>query len=212
MSKEPFSLRWTEVWTMAITRPQPETYGTLLQDTNTRLSRAITWLFLTSLLSTLALFNALMTTQEFQEAMTLLLAENGISSVDVNIGQVLFFSALFAAPISAFFMVLGWLLLGRVIQFIADQMGAPQLTKGRFSQLMYCIGAIVAPLTLVGAFLSLIPLLGIFSLGVTLYQMYCLVRASQAVYQMDTRTAMTVVVFPIIGFFALQLILLGSLI
>lgn len=209
MSKDGFTLAWTDVWTLALTRPTPETYLQLLGDERRATNRAIFWLYFTSLVAVVVFVNSIIGSPQSQEALLLALAQNGLDTEGVNVAQALFVSSLCVAPFSAILSVVGWMVLASVIQAFANQVGERAHTAGKLQAYLYCLAAIVAPTTLVATFFTIVPFLSFLSLAVTVYQTYCLVRAAQGVYALEFRTALTVVVAPVLAFFLVQLLFLG---
>jgi hypothetical protein len=209
MSKDGFTLAWTDIWTLALTRPTPETYQQLLSDERRTTNRALVWLYFTSLLAVVVFVNSIIGSPQSQEALLLALAQNGLDTEGVNVAQALFVSSLCVAPFSAIFSVLGWMVLASVIQAFASQVGDRAQTAGKMQAYLYCLSAVVAPTTLLATFFTIVPLVSFLSFAVTIYQTYCLIRAAQGVYALEFRTAVGVVVAPVVAFFLLQLLFLG---
>lgn len=203
-----FRPSWSEVWTLAVTKPQKETFSLLLTDPNAKPARALLWVYLVAIVSFLVLYGSLVNNPELQNALFASLDQADLPTDDLT--QFLWAGGVIVSPFSGAFTVLGYVILGIVIQFVVDQMGVPERTRGKRALLLYCMGAIVAPLLLVSTLFNLVGI-GFLGLGVTVYQTYLLILATQAIYEMDFRNALTAVALPTIFFLLLQVVLLQGM-
>ncbi len=198
---------WTDVWTMAVTRPTVDTFDKLLQDPLVTWTRALAWLFLTGIISAVVSFNVLVSSPIFQDALAQMSAEAGLTS-DIG-GSVLLSLACFVVPFAAAFSVLGFLVLAWVIH-IAAQRAANMSLDGTFLRFFYCVAAISAPIGLLNALLVIVPLLGFLGLVLLGYQAYLYVLAVRAIYRLQGSTSVLVVLLPAAVFLLLQFVLVGS--
>jgi hypothetical protein len=204
------SLSWLEVWTLAITKPDPTIYRQLTEDPGAKPRRAIVWLIITSIMLSLVAFNLLFNNPQTVAVLTAQSAQTAQPLSEAQISQALFITALCALPLAAIFNTLIYGILAFAIQFVADQMGVPQRTNGKFKALFYLVGAIVAPMNVVLAVLNMLPILSILAIGAYVYQIFLMIRAAQGLYGMDGRTAAIVVGAPMLIFTLLQIIYLNG--
>lgn len=209
----PTSYRWTDVWTLAVTRPRVDTFTALLADPAARPMRAFLWLLVTGIVLAMVTLNQLFNDPALLSTVTGSLLENGVNVSNSEISQVLFIAALCATPFSALINVGLYGLLSLGIQLVADRSGVPTNTRGKGRQMFYLIGAIFAPLTLIATFGQLMPTeIGlIFALVIIGYQTFLAVLAAQALYSMERRAATIAVVLPTLIFYVLQVLLAGQL-
>lgn len=198
---------WTDVWTMAVTRPTVDTFHTLLQDPLVTWTRAVMWLFLTGMISAVVAFNALVSNPNFQAALAQMSAEAGIA--DGVSGGALLSAACIVAPFAASFSVFGFFALAWVIHMVAQRMaGVP--FSGVFLRLFYCIAAISAPISLLSALVAILPPLGFLGFVLLGYQAYLYVLAVRAIYGLQGSASVIAVLAPAGLFLLLQLSLVGN--
>lgn len=198
---------WTDVWTMAVTRPKTDTFHALLQDPLITWTRAIAWLFLSGVVSAVVSFNVLVSSPAFQDALAQMSAEAGLSGGVSR--SALLSVACFVAPFAATFNVLGFLALAWVIHSAAQRIANVPFA-GVFLRFFYCVAAISAPMGLLGALMAIVPLLGFLGIVLLGYQVYLYVLAVRAVYGLQGSASVWVVLLPSVVFFLLQLLLVGS--
>jgi hypothetical protein len=177
---------------------------------NAKPRRAIVWLIVTSMMLSLVAFNILFGSPQMMQAMTATTSQMGQPLSEAEISQALFITALCALPLAAIFNTFIYGLLAFGIQFVADQMGVPQRTNGKFKSLFYLVGAIVAPMNVVLAVLNMLPILSILAIVAYVYQIFLMIRAAQGLYGMDGRTASVTVGAPMLIFTLLQIIYLNG--
>jgi Yip1-like protein len=119
---------WFSVWREALTKPSDQTFARLAQSPNAKLTTALLWVFLGSLVN--ALFASLV-----QGAI---------------IRQVI--AAVCGAPIGAVVSVVAFMIFVGIVQLIAKMFGG----RGTFDQLAYATAAIVAPFSLINSVLTLL--------------------------------------------------------
>jgi hypothetical protein len=206
------SYSWADIWTAAVTRPRVETFSLLLQDSRPVPGRAFRWLLLTNTLVALVTFNAIFNNPQVIANLTTLLAENGTVVSNAEISQALLITSVCVAPFSGLLSVGVYALMAGIIQMVADQMGVPERTRGKWGRLFFLLGAIVAPLSLVSAFAIIVPALSLFiNLFILIYQMFLLTLAARALYDMPPRTAAVAVILPAAIFLIGQYLLVSGL-
>lgn len=206
------SFSWADIWSAAVTRPCVETFSLLLQDPRPVPMRAFRWLLLTNTLVALVTFNAIFNNPEVMASLTTLLAENGAVASSAEISQALLITSACMAPFSGLLSVGVYALMAGIIQAVAEQMGGAERTRGKWGQLFFLLGAIVAPLSLVSAFAIIVPALSLLiNLFILVYQMFLLTLAARALYGMPPRTAAAVVILPSAIFLIGQYLLVRGL-
>jgi len=137
---------WFSVWRDALTKPSDQTFARIAQSPNAKLTTALLWVFLGSLVN--ALLGSLVQGAIFRQMMQ-----------NSNLGGNAFPSAmrggLFAvvcgAPIAAIISVVIFAAVIGVVQVIAKMFGG----RGTFEQLAYAIAAIVVPVSLISSVFTL---------------------------------------------------------
>lgn len=200
--------RWTEVWTLATTRPQADSFRAILQDPVITWTRGVAWLFLTGLVSAFVAYNVIVNDAVFQTMLSQMSLEAGLQSGVSN--AALMTVACFIAPFAAGFNVLAFGGLAWVMHLLAQRTASVPF-EGAFVRFFYCVSAITSPMGLIGAFVTIVPFLGFLGLVILIYQAYLYKLAVEAVYGLQGRASLMVVALPILGFVFLQVFFLGSL-
>ncbi len=162
---------WFEAWRMTLTRPNEETFRSLVDDPNGSLGRALSWIAITSAISYLISafvqlwFSSLFAGPGLIEALEQeagLLLPGGLMIAGVYVCGL---------PMVVFISAVGMLLYSGVVQFTASALGG----EGTFTEMAYALAAFTAPLTLLSGLIGWIPLvncltipLGVYSLLLTL--------------------------------------------
>src|SRR5690349_9139047 len=146
---------WVSVWRDALTKPSDQTFARIAQSPNAKLTTALLWVFLGSLVNLLlaslvqgAVFRQIMQNSNF-----------GGNAFPRTFGGGLF-AVVCGAPIAAIISVVGFLIFVGVVQLLARMFGG----RGTFEQLAYATAAIVTPFSLVNSVLTLltaIPFVGL---------------------------------------------------
>lgn len=207
------SYSWTDIWTASVTRPHPDTYTTLLQDTNTRPRRAFFWMYVTGIVLALVTYNIVFSNADFQAQVTQAVAQSDVSASAGSISQVLLLLTLCATPFAAAFNVLLYALLSLAIHTVAQRTANASHVE-RHANLFYLMGAVIAPLTVVSAIATILPdVLGFgLSLAVMMFQTYCFVQIVRTVYLLDVRQAVLAAAVPTVLFYVLQWLVVGALV
>jgi hypothetical protein len=167
---------WISVWRDALTKPNEQTYSRIALSPNAKVTTALLWVFLGSLVNYLLSLPA-------QGVMMRRMMQNydfGGQEIPNFVGNGLL-TAVCGAPVWAVVQVILFAAIVGVVQLIAKMFGG----RGTFDQLAYAIAAIVTPFYLVGGLLGLlsaIPSVG-FCFGILgfLAALYVLVLEMMAV-------------------------------
>lgn len=203
---------WTDVWTMALTRPIPETYQTLLEDPHHQPSRSLRWMFLTGLVLAVITQNAIFNNPAFQAQLVEVAAQSGATVSPSEISQLLLLMTLCATPFAAIFNVMIYVTLTILMHWVARVMN-PELTRDDLRRLLYVVGAVVAPLTVISAVVFILPaaISALLSLAVLVFQTYIFVQVVRGVYNFPIQQALVAGIVPTLALYGLQWLVLGSL-
>ena len=137
---------WFSVWRNALTKPSDQTFATIAQSPNAKLTTALLWVFLGSLVNALfasfvqgAIIRQMMQNSDF--------GGNGFPQMGGGI-----VAAICGAPVGAVVSVVAFMIFVGVVQVIAKMFGG----RGTFDQLAYATAAIVAPFSLINSVLTLL--------------------------------------------------------
>ena len=164
---------WISVWRDALTKPSDQTFARIAQSPNAKLTTALLWVFLGSLVNLLfaslvqgVLFRQMMQNSDF--------GGNGFPRMAG--GSLL--AAVCAGPIIS---VIGFVIFVGIVQLLAKMFGG----RGTFEQLAYSTAAIVAPFSLINSVFTLlaaIPFVGLcFGLVSLIGVLYVIVLEVMAV-------------------------------
>jgi len=138
---------WVSVWRDALTKPSDLTFARIAQSPNAKLTTALLWVFIGSLVN--ALFASLVQGAIFRQMMQN--SNFGGEGFPRAVGGGLF-AVVCGAPIAAIISVVGFVIFVGVVQLLARMFGG----RGTFEQLAYATAAIVAPFSLVNSVLTLL--------------------------------------------------------
>lgn len=201
---------WSEVWTAVLTRPSVQTFTELLDDPQAKPRRAYIWVYLTAVLVVVMLGFSLINNPAISELLASAAVEAGLDS-SVSLTQTLFVSLLCTAPISAALVLVFFILFSSFVQFVATQITSAEQTAGRFQPLVYALACVIAPVNLIGLLLIIVPILGILSIPLSIYQVVLMVQAVRAVYGFEMQQALTATLIPTAVFFLLVVVFTGGL-
>lgn len=187
--KNDSSLPWNQVWMKAITSPSEATYEEIISDPNANLSRAFTWIALTSVLGSiisivfaLCLFSLNIGAGAFPTSDASQFGSVLTPSTGAMLGGLGIF-ALCSIPFSAVLAVVGLVITSGAANIIAKSFFNGQ---GTFEQLTYSYSAILSPITLISIALSAIPVVGAcLSLPLALYSLYLQGLSVRTVHRLD---------------------------
>jgi Yip1 domain len=143
---------WFSVWRDALTKPSDQTFAGIAQSPNAKLTTALLWVFLGSLVN--LLFASLVQGVVFRRMMQN--TDFGGSGFPRMAGGSLI-AAVCGGPIIS---VIGFVIFVGIVQLLAKMFGG----RGTFEQLAYATAAIVAPFSLINSVFTLlaaIPFVGL---------------------------------------------------
>jgi hypothetical protein len=187
---------WFTVWREAITRPSDTTFARIAQSPNAKLTTALLWVFLGSLVNFFllslvqgALINQMMQNSDF-----------GGQGFPSSAGGGLL-GAICGAPIGAIIQTVLFVIVIGVVQFLARMFGG----RGTLDQLAYAIAAIVTPFYFVSGLFSLLSAIpyagvcfGLVGFGLALYVLVLEVMAVKGVNQFGWGPAIGSLLLPVL--------------
>ncbi|MCC7446354.1 MAG: YIP1 family protein [Anaerolineae bacterium] len=171
-------MTWSETWTKALTKPSEETFVEIANDPNASSGRALTWVFIASIISAVigvglqALFGPIVSPQSF----------GGTDFEAIGMGSLTgasLLSLVCVAPIAAVVGVALFALVVGVTNVVAKALGG----TGNYDKLIYATAAYAAPLSLVSSVVSGIPIVRYIGFVIGIYGLVLNVIAVKAVHQ-----------------------------
>jgi len=199
---------WFTVWREAITRPNEQTFARIAQSPNAKLSTALVWVFLGSLINAflVSLVQGRLMSQMMQNS------DLGIEGFPQAGGGIV--AAICGAPIAALIQVVLFALGVGIFQLIAKMFGG----RGTFEQLAYSLAAIVTPFYVVSALLTLLSVIpyvgacfGILGFVAGIYVLVLEIMAVKGVNQFGWGPAVAAVLLPAFLFACCIAVAVGSL-
>jgi hypothetical protein len=178
---------WYETWTRVLLHPSVLSFEEILHDPRASSRRAYLWVFLASLVAGII------------SAIAISIRGNANPHLFGNSPS--FLIALCCLPLAAVLSILGLVISASLNQLVARLLGG----TGTYTLMVYAIGAISAPLSIVSALLSLlsaaVPILGLLiSIPLSLYGLVLEVIAIKAVNRFDwARAVLTMVILVVVG-------------
>jgi hypothetical protein len=162
---------WQEVWMRAVTQPQVDVYRAHLTDPGASLQRGVTWVFVASIAGSL---------MEAVASSMSRLGGPGMFAFDEALkANISLATALCCAPFSAVFGLLVFFIWNGIQYFIAVMLGG----EGSFEDQIYSVASFVAPMSLIGVLVGMIPCFGpLAAFGALLYSLFLNVVALEAVH------------------------------
>ncbi len=190
-----------ETWIAAVTKPNENTFAQIVAQPGATGGKAFLWVFLASLVTSFASliaqaigFGGQM--DMFREFLPPELARELPVGAAPSVG---FGTVICGAPVGAIFAVLGFAIGVGLIQWVAKLFGG----TGSFDKLAYSFSAIIVPVSVVSAVLTLIGIIpfigiltGLISFGIGIYTIVLQVLAVKAVNGLDTGKAVGSVLLP----------------
>jgi hypothetical protein len=200
---------WITVWRDALTRPSDQTFARIAQSPNAKLTTALLWVFLGSLVNffLVSLVQGRLVNQMMQNS------DLGIEGVPQAGGGLI--TAICGAPIGAVISTVLFALAVGIVQVIAKMFGG----RGTFDQLAYSIAAIVTPFNFVSAGLTLLAAIpfvgacfGILGLFAGLYVLVLEIMAVKGVNQFGWGPAAASLLLPVLAIACCVAVAVGSII
>lgn len=188
-------LSWMQAWTKALFSPSNETFARIAYDPSASTWRASSWLFVATLIGMLIGTPLSLVFNPTQlEPLQKLLEENadvlgGDSSMLVGVVGLM----LCLVPLSAVFSVIGSMISAAIYQLIAGMLGG----RGNFTAMYTAFAAFGAPIGIVSAIASSIPVVNLcVGLPLALYGLVLSVIAVDAVNRFGIGKAILTVLLP----------------
>jgi hypothetical protein len=200
---------WFSVWRDAITRPSEQTFAGIAQSPNAKLTTALLWIFLGSLVNYFLSLPA-------QGVMMRRLMENpefgGQAFPNAAGGGLV--TAICGAPIWAVIQVVFFVIVVGIVQLLARMFGG----RGTFDQLAYTIASVVTPFYVVGGLFSLLSAIpyagacfGILGFLVALYVLVLEIMAVKGVNQFGWGQAIGSLLLPVVAIACCVSVAVGAL-
>ena len=200
---------WVSVWRDALTKPSDLTFARIAQSPNAKLTTALLWVFLGSLVNYLLSLPS-------QGAMMRQIMQNpqfgGQGFPEAASGGLL--TAICGAPIGAVVQVVLFVIVTGIIQLLAKMFGG----GGTFEQLAYAFAAIVTPFYLIGGVLGLLSAVpfvvyctGILGLALLLYVVVLEVMAVKGVNRFGWGQAIGSFLLPVFAVVCCLSVVVGAI-
>jgi hypothetical protein len=185
---------WFSVWRDAITRPSDQTFARIAQSPNAKLTTALLWVFLGSLVNAflVSLVQGRLMNQMMQNS------DLGLEGFPQTAGGGLL-TAICGAPIAALIQVVLFALGVGVFQLVAKMFGG----RGTYDQLAYALAAVVTPFYVVSGLLTLLSAIpyagacfGIVGFLAGIYVLVLEIMAVKGVNQVSWGGAVAAVLLP----------------
>ena len=167
---------WFSVWRDAVTKPNEQTFATIVASPNAKYTTAFLWVFISSLIEFFVIF--LVQSGVIRQALQDQGLGNNLPGGGVGI---ILLAVLCGAPVLAILGVVFFAIGTAIVQWIAKLFGG----RGTFDQMSYALAAIATPYALVSAvfvLLGAIPFVGLcFRIVLGLAGLYILVLQIMAV-------------------------------
>jgi len=169
-----------QVWMMALTKPNEETYSRIIRDPGAGVGRAIVWLIVTALIGTTisvvsnAIFGGFSNSSQLAELKELFPESQEL------IKNLPIFLAI-CIPASVIISLIIFFVQTGVLHFIAGALGG----NGSYSDMIYAFAAFSSPYTLVYSLIAAIPIVQCFSFLLGFYALYLGILAIKVVHRFD---------------------------
>jgi hypothetical protein len=186
---------WISVWRDALTRPSDLTFARIAQSPNAKLTTALIWVFLGSLVNffLISLIQGAVISQMMQNS------DLGLEGLPNAAGGGLV-TAICGAPIGAIIQTVLFVVVIGIVQVLAKMFGG----RGTFDQLAYAIAAIVTPFYFVSGLITLLAAIpfagfcfGILGFLLALYVLVLEVMAVKGVNQFGWGQALASMLLPV---------------
>jgi hypothetical protein len=200
---------WFSVWRDAITRPSDQTFARIAQSPSAKLTTALLWVFLGSLINffLVSLVQGALIRQMMQNS------DFGGQEFPAAAGGGLI-TAICGAPIGAIIQTVLFAIVIGIVQFLAKMFGG----RGTFEQLAYSIAAIVTPFYFVSGLITLLSAIpfagfcfGILGFGLALYVLVLQVMAVKGVNQFGWGPAIGSLLLPVLAIACCVSVVLGAI-
>ena len=200
---------WFTVWREALTRPSDLTFARIAQSPNAKLTTALIWVFLGSLVNffLISLIQGAVIRQMMQSS------HLDLQGLPMAAGGGLV-TAICGAPIGALIQTVLFVVVIGIVQLLAKMFGG----RGTFDQLTYAIAAIVTPFYFISGLITLLSAIpfagfcfGILGLLLALYVLVLEVMAVKGVNQFGWGQALASMLLPVLAIACCAAVVVGSL-
>jgi hypothetical protein len=200
---------WFSVWREAITRPSDTTFARIGKSPNAKLSTALLWVFVGSLVNffLVSLVQGALIAQMMQNT------DLGGQELPISAGGGIL-TAICGAPVGALIQTILFAIVIGIVQFLARMFGG----TGTFDQLAYSIAAIVTPFYFVSGLITLLSAIpfagfcfGILGFGLALYVLVLEVMAVKGVNQFGWGPAIGSLLLPVLAIACCVSVAVGAL-
>jgi hypothetical protein len=194
------SMSLVETWIAAVTKPNASTYEQIVAQPGATAGKAFLWVFVASILTSLASLIAQAVSFGGQSMMQQFLPPELARELPIGAAPSIGFAGVICgAPVGAVFAVLFFAIGVALVQWVAKLFGG----TGTFDKLAYAFSAITVPVSVVSAVLAIIGIIpfvgiltGLISFGLGIYAIVLQVLAVQAVNGLDMLKAVGAVLLP----------------
>ena len=200
---------WFTVWREAITRPSDTTFARIGKSPNAKLTTALLWIFLGSLVNffLVSLVQGALISQMLQNS------DLGGQELPIAAGGGIL-TAICGAPVGALIQTVLFAIVIGIVQFLARMFGG----TGTFDQLSYAIAAIVTPFYFVSGLITLLSAIpfagfcfGILGFGLALYVLVLEVMAVKGVNQFGWGPAIGSLLLPVLAIACCVSVAIGAI-
>jgi hypothetical protein len=200
---------WFTVWREAITRPSDTTFARIGKSPNAKLTTALLWIFLGSLVNffLISLVQGALIGQMLQNS------DLGGQELPIAAGGGIL-TAICGAPVGALIQTVLFAIVIGIVQFLARMFGG----TGTFDQLSYAIAAIVTPFYFVSGLITLLSAIpfagfcfGILGFGLALYVLVLEVMAVKGVNQFGWGPAIGSLLLPVLAIACCVSVAIGAI-
>jgi hypothetical protein len=200
---------WFTVWREAITRPSDTTFARIGKSPNAKLTTALLWIFLGSLVNffLISLVQGALIGQMLQNS------DLGGQEFPITAGGGIL-TAICGAPVGALIQTVLFAIVIGIVQFLARMFGG----TGTFDQLAYAIAAIVTPFYFVSGLITLLSAIpfagfcfGILGFGLGLYVLVLQVMAVKGVNQFGWGPAIGSLLLPVLAIACCVSVAIGAI-
>jgi len=186
---------WFQVMRQALTRPTEEAYRALASDPGARFFRSLTWVFVSSLLATIAFaLVQIASGSNMTETIRLLGWDPGPEGERASSFYLLFLCLM---PFLAILATLAITAYTSLVHLTARVLGG----QGTFVPLLHVFAAISAPVTLAIAVVGLLPIANLLSLPLGLYALFLQILAVKTVHHLAWPRAAVSTLLLVVAFF-----------
>jgi hypothetical protein len=188
---------WFQVMARALTRPTEGAYRVLASDPGARFFRSLTWVFVSSLLATIAFaLVQIASGSNMTQTIRLLGWDPGQEGERASSVYLLFVCLM---PFLAILATLAITAYSSLVHLTARALGG----QGTFIPLLHVFAAISAPVTLAISVVGLVPIANLLSLPLGLYALFLQILAVKTVHQLAWPRAAVSTLLLVVAFFLL---------